>query len=256
MARQVTRGDARKNRASWNLDAGKYQKRHRSQLNRFNRLSWGVWGISEDRLRVLGDLNGVDVLEFGCGAAQWSIALARRGARPVGLDLSERQLDHARVLMKGAGADFPLVNASAEETPFRDASFDAVFCDHGAMSFADPLRTVPEAARVLRPGGLLAFNIATPMHWMFFNEKTERVVQKLQSDYFGMYRWEEDDGVEYQLPYGEWIRLFRANGFEVEDLIELRPGPRARSTYAGWVDLDWARRWPGENIWKVRKKAE
>ncbi|MEX1046040.1 MAG: methyltransferase domain-containing protein [Actinomycetota bacterium] len=256
MARQVTRRDARKNRASWDRDASKYQSRHRSQLNRFNRLSWGVWGISEDTLKVFGDLSGRDVLEFGCGAAQWSIALARRGARPVGLDLSGRQLGHARDLMKGAGADFPLVNASAEETPFRDGSFDVVFCDHGAMSFADPNRTVPEVSRILRSGGVLAFNTATPMHWMCFNEKSERVLQRLQSDYFGMHKWEEDDGVEFQLPYGEWIRLFRGSGFEVEDLVELRPGPRATSTYAGWVDRDWARRWPAEHIWKVRKRAE
>ena len=101
---------------------------------------------------------GKDVLEFGCGAAQWSIALAKRGARPVGLDLSDRQLEHARRLMAEAGVDFPLVHASAESVPLPDASFDIVFCDHGAMTFADPYRTVPEAARLLRPGGLFAFN--------------------------------------------------------------------------------------------------
>src|SRR6202011_4439836 len=111
---------------------------------------------------VLGEVRGKDVLELGCGAAQWSIALALLGARCVGLDNSERQLAHARRLMSEAGVTFPLVHASAEDVPLPAASFDVVFCDHGAMSFADPERTVPEAARLLRPGGLFAFNAESP----------------------------------------------------------------------------------------------
>lgn len=150
-----------RNRASWNRDADAYQREHASQLNRFDRPSWGVWEIPEAKLDVLGDLKGKDVLEFGCGGGQWSIALARRGARPVGLDLSIRQLGHAARLMSDAGERFSLVNANAERVPFADESFDVVFCDHGAMTFADPYATVPEVARVLRPGGLFAFNIST-----------------------------------------------------------------------------------------------
>ena len=250
----MTTRHIRKNRAFWNGYADRYQRRHGRQLNRFNRPAWGVWGISEEKLGVLGTVRGKDVLEFGCGAAQWSICLVKRGARPVGMDVSERQLDHARALMGRARVAFPLVAASGEETPFGDGAFDVVFCDHGAMSFADPFRTVPEAARVLRPGGLFAFNTATPLHSMCWSEKSERVVRRLQSDYFGMHKWEEET-VDFGLPYGEWIRLFRRNGFEVEDLIELRPGPRARSTYGDWVGLGWARRWSAENIWKVRKEA-
>jgi len=51
--------------------------------------------------------------------------------------------------MAEAGVDFPLVHASGEAVPFPDASFDIVFCDYGAMTFADPYSTVPEAARLL-----------------------------------------------------------------------------------------------------------
>ena len=111
-------------------------------------MAWGVWQIPEAELRVLGDVRDRDILEFGCGAAQWSIALAQAGARPVGLDLSERQLEHARTLMARAGVDFPLVHASAEAVPLPDASFDIVFCDHGAMTFADP-----RTGRCPRPRG-------------------------------------------------------------------------------------------------------
>ena len=101
-------------------------------------MAWGTSQIPEVELHILGEVEGRDILEFGCGAAQWSIALAQHGARPVGLDLSERQLEHARRLMAEAGVSFPLIHGSAEAVPLPDASFDIVFCDHGAMTFADP----------------------------------------------------------------------------------------------------------------------
>jgi len=66
--------------------------------------------------------------------------------------------------------------------------------------------------------------------------------------------WTGYDSVEFTLPVGEWIRLFRANGFEVLDLIELR-APEGASNDHKYVTLAWARRWPSEEIWRVRKRS-
>lgn len=77
--------------------------------------------------------------------------------------------------------------------------------------------------------------------------------QTLSVDYFGLHRLVDDETVQYQLPYGDWIRLFRANGFIVEDLIELQPPRDASTSYEGYASLEWARRWPAEHIWRVRK---
>ena len=246
--------DARKNRAYWDRTSDEYQERHGPQLS-IRRAGWGVWQIPESRLRILGEVEGLDILEFGCGAAQWSIWLARRGARPVGLDNSARQLEHARRLMDGAGVDFPLLHGSAESVPLPGSSFDIVFCDHGAMTFADPRRTVPEAARLLRPGGLFAFNMTSPLADICWNDDAERLEANLHHDYFGLRRFEYDSEVVFQLPYGGWIRLFRENGLAVEDLVELRPAPGATTTYREIAELEWARRWPAENVWKVRKEG-
>ena len=68
----------------------------------------------------------------------------------------------------------PLVCASGEAVPFADATFDLVFCDHGAMSFCDPDRSVPEVARLLRPGGRLVFSHSTPWPYLTWNPKRER----------------------------------------------------------------------------------
>src|SRR6266487_850230 len=173
---------------------------------------------------------------------------------PVGLDLSSQQLAHARRLMAEAGVDFPLVEASAEAVPLSAASFDIVFCDWGAMTFCDPYRTVPEVARLLRPGGLFAFSGATPIQFICTDVRTDRIERYLVNDYFGLLRLEWPDSVDFQIPYGEWIRLFRRNHLLIEDLIEPRPAPGTASTYRSEAENAWARRWPMEQIWKLRKE--
>jgi SAM-dependent methyltransferase len=244
--------EARRNRDFWDRKSDEYQARHKDFIGQADP-RWGVWQIPESELKVLDEVAGLDVLELGCGAAQWSILLARQGARVVGLDNSERQLDHARRNMAEAGVGFQLVHASGEDVPLPDASFDVVFCDHGAFSFADPYRLVPEAARLLRPGGLLAFSMLSPLATICQDEN-EIMVTRLVDDYFGLHKL-DGEVVEYQLPYGEWIRLLRTNGFDVEDLIEPQPPEDAESTYWEPAELEWARRWPSESIWKARKRS-
>lgn len=241
-------------RAYWNKISAEYQKQHASQLGKVEP-TWGVWAIPERELGILGDVAGKDVLEFGCGGAQWSIALARRGARMTGLDLSSEQLRHARQFVAEEGLDITLVEGNAERTPFAEASFDIVFCDHGAMTFADPRKTVPEAARILRPGGLFAFNIATPFLDVAMDRATEKVTDRFLVDYFDMPVWQDEAGqTTFHFGYAEWIRLFRRSGLAIDDLVEIRPKETAITTYEGYAPLEWARRYPAEHIWKLRRE--
>ena len=248
--------DSRRNRRAWDADSDDYQRQHRRTLAREGGLAWGLWRIPERDLKVLGGVGGKRVLELGAGAARWSIALAKRRARPIALDNSYRQLQHAQESLKSSRLRLPLVQAAAEYLPFRDESFDIVFCDYGGMSFADPHATIPEVARVLRPRGLLAFSTVSPFLYVCWPANEENVTRTLHNSYFGMGRaeWPSDDTVDFQLEYGEWIRLFVRNGFVIEDLIEVRPPSGARTTYPG-RPLSWARRWPAEMIWKVRKTS-
>jgi len=241
--------DSQANMEFWDREADRYQ------AEQAVRAAWGVWSLPEEELNVLGDVAGKDVLELGCGAAQWGIALARRGARVVGLDVSERQLARARAALAEAGLEFPLVCAGAESVPLPDASFDVVVSDWGATAFCDPYSWVPEAARLLRPGGLLAFSGATPLSWLCLNAEGDGWDARLNRESFGLGRLDQPDGtVEFALPMGEWIRLFRAAGFALEDLLELRPPEGATSTFRDERALAWAQKWPLEHIWKVRKR--
>ena len=253
----MSRDDVRTNLESWEADSADYQARNASQLNRWDGVVWGTWAIPEDEIHALGDVSGLRTLELGCGAGQFGLNLVRLGAAVIGLDFSANQLAAARANVAAMGARVPVVRASAEELPFADESFDLVVCDHGATSFTDPHVTIPECARVLRLGGRLIFNIATPWVAVCWPNDEDPPDRTLHRPYFELGRSEvADEGgtsVEWFLGYGAMIRLFRAAGLEVEDLIELRPALDATTTYSSYTTLDWAREFPGDHIWKARK---
>lgn len=108
-------------------------------------------------LEALGNLDGRRLLEIGCGQGYGTWHLVRRGARVVGLDLSDRRCRAAREALSAPAA--PRVGwcvAGAERLPFAAASFDLVLCREVLM-YTEPARVIGECARVLRPGGRAAF---------------------------------------------------------------------------------------------------
>lgn len=246
----------RRNRAYWDGTAHEWVEPGRRNWQQ-DEPHWGIWQIPESEARLLPDVNGLDVIELGCGTGYVSSWLARRGARPVGIDNSPKQLETARAFQREFGIEFPLILGNAEDVPLPDATFDFAISEYGAAIWADPYKWIPEAARLLRPGGQLMF-LGNGTFFMLAVPDTDEAgpaSDRLLHDYFGMHRfeWADDDSVEFHLGYGDWIRLLRANDFEVEDMVELRP-PVDAVTRFPYVRLDWARRWPSEEAWKARKR--
>ena len=247
----------RTNLKLWERQSEAYDRRHARVLGGRTAKAWGFWRVPESQLRLLGPIRGRTTLELGCGAGRWSIALSAAGARTVGLDLSPAQLAKARRLGRAATRPLSWTRGNAEELPFRADVFDVVFSDWGALTFCDPHRTVPEASRVLRAGGRLVFATSSPFRIVAHDRRADRLGRTLRRAYFGMHRvsYPRPLEVNFQLTYGEWIRLFRASGFVVESLTEL-PAPReARSSYLSPADEAWGRRWPLESIWCLVKSG-
>jgi SAM-dependent methyltransferase len=217
-------------------------------------ITWGMFRVSESEVEVLGDVSGLDVLDLGCGVAYFSAWLARRGARPIGLDVTPAQLETARRMQAETGLSFPLVEASAEAVPLPDASFDLVLSEYGASIWCEPAAWVLEAARLLRPGGRLVF-LRNSTLVILCSPDEGPVEERLARPQFGMRRFEWDGGVEFHLAHGDWIALLRSAGFDVERLVELQaPAEAADHPYYDFVGADWARRWPAEEIWVARKR--
>jgi SAM-dependent methyltransferase len=220
-------------------------------------ITWGIFGIAEEELgSPLGDVRGLDVVELGCGTAYFSARLAKKGARPVGVDPTPAQLATARRMQTESGIVFPLIEAPGERVPLPDASFDLALSEYGASLWAKPEAWVSEASRLLRPGGRLVF-MTNSVVAILASPDVGDVTERLERPQKGMYRfeWPEEIGVEFHLAHGDWIDLLHANGFEIERLIDVYARTDSRKhDYYGYVSPEWARKWPAEEIWTARKR--
>jgi SAM-dependent methyltransferase len=248
---------ARRNRAEWSSWASEYAAEAPGAWAA-EEITWGIWGVPESEARVLPEsVEGLDVVELGCGTAYVSAWLARRGARCVGVDVTPAQLATARAMQERFGLEFPLLEASAEAVPLPDVSFDLAVSEYGASIWADPYAWVPEAARLLRPGGELVFLVNGLLAMLTAPEEEKPSGRELLRPLFGLHRveWADTDSVEFHLPHGEWIRLLRGSGLEVLDLVELQaPEGGKEHRYPGLPERWWARQWPSEEIWRARKR--
>jgi SAM-dependent methyltransferase len=247
------------NRAFWTTEAAIYVAPGRRSWAA-TEPSWGIWGVPESEARILPDVAGLDTIELGCGTAYVSAWLARRGARPVGVDVTPAQLATARALQREYGLEFPLIEASAEAVPLPDASFDLAISEYGAAIWCDPYRWIPEAARLLRPDGRLVFLGNSTLSMLCSTDddaEDEPLREQLVRPFFGglgRIAWTDGSSVEFHVGHGDMIRLLRASGFEVENLVELQ-APDGATTHYGYVPYEWARRWPCEEVWIARKRA-
>ncbi|MDP8911720.1 MAG: class I SAM-dependent methyltransferase [Actinomycetota bacterium] len=244
------------NVADWTRTNAEHTDAQAAQAWAQDEITWGIFGIREAELGTLGEVAGLDVVELGCGTAYFSAWLAKGGASPVGVDPTPAQLETARRMQSETGIEFPLVEAAAEQVPLPDAAFDLAVSEYGASLWAEPERWVAEAARLLRAGGRLVFLTNSVLVYLCVPD-VGRAEERLQRPQFGMYsvQWPDSEGTEYHLSHGDWIRVLRESGFEVERLVELQaPSEAEDPSYYDFVTVEWARKWPAEEIWTARKR--
>jgi SAM-dependent methyltransferase len=249
--------DARRNRDVWTTVNAEYTDGRAREDWSATEITWGVFGVPEASVDTLGEVRDLDVVELGCGTAYVSAWLARRGARPVGVDITPAQLATARRCQREFGIEFPLIEASADEVPLPSASFDLAVSEFGASIWCDPHRWIPEAHRLLRPGGRLWFLRNSTVSILCATDEGPPSTT-LQRPQRGLNRleWPTDGCVEWQLPHGELFRLLRRTGFDVIDFVELyAPEGAVKHAYYAGFSAEWSRQWPCEEIWVAQKRA-
>jgi ubiquinone/menaquinone biosynthesis C-methylase UbiE len=245
-----------RNRAYWTGINSAYTDSEAEKDWAQEQITWGVFQVPESQLDLIGDVRGQDVVELGCGTAYFSSWLMRRGARPVGVDVTPAQLASARRCQEKFGLSFPLVEASAERVPLPDASFDLALSEHGASLWCEPERWLAEASRLLRPNGRLVFMTTSTILTLCIPDEAElaagttllRGVRDIRT-----VNW-ADGSTEFHPSHGEWIALLRKYSFCVDRLEEVYapPGAEEHSFYK-LASVEWSQRWPVEEIWVARK---
>ncbi|HEY1859915.1 MAG TPA: class I SAM-dependent methyltransferase [Gemmataceae bacterium] len=104
----------------------------------------------------LGDVHGLEVLDYGCGHGMASVVLARLGARVTAFDLSPRYLREARCRAGANDVAIDWVQADGARLPFADESFDRVW-GNAILHHLDLQRAGRELRRVMRPEGIAVF---------------------------------------------------------------------------------------------------
>ncbi len=222
-------------------------------------ITWGVWGTPESELEALPDVNGKDVIELGCGTAYFGAWLKKRGARRVvGVDVTPAQLETARRLNAEYLLGLELVESNAESVPIGDDQFDLAISEYGASIWCDPFLWIPEAARLLRPGGELVFMRNSTISILCGPDegKVERSLQRPQRSLYRLEWTDDEPGVEFHLGTSDMLHVLQRSGFELIDFIEIfAPETAQDHPRYDYVPSVWAKQWPPEEIWRLRKIA-
>jgi len=244
------------NREGWTQANAEYTDARARAAWEQDEVTWGKWSHPESELQALPDMTGKEVVELGCGSGDLGAWLKKLGAsRVVGVDVTPAQLETARRVNDELGLGLEFLLENAEHTSLPDDSFDVVFSEYGASIWCDPKLWIAEAARLLRPRGELIFFRGSVLQLLCMPD-TGPVVDQLQRPQKGLYKlvWEDDDpGVEFHPSVSEMFAILRENGFELLDFRELfAPEGAVDHEYYSTTPAEWAKRWPDEELWRLR----
>jgi SAM-dependent methyltransferase len=224
MADDANRHTTDLNRAAWDQASATYQARHQIPLDT---VYYGPLAPSERELQLMGDVQGLHILEIGCGGGQSSIALARQGASITGLDLSPEQIHHGQILAAQESVPVTFIQGSAEDlTNFTEGQWDVILSIYALQYVADMVACLAECRRLLRSDGRLIFSLDHPVRSCFWDEEQQAETIYPVRSYFDHRPliWPfADTGVEMRTIHrtvSQWVELLVGAGFRLQRLLE------------------------------------
>jgi len=222
-------------------------------------IHYGPGSPNEKNLKLLGNLKGKKVLEIGCGGSQCGIAMAKEGAKVIGIDISNEQLRFAKRLAEKNKVKIKFYQGDIKSLKqIKSNSQDIVFSAFALHYVDDLLKCFKEVNRVLKKKGLFVFSLDHP----FFRTVDSKTL-KLKGSYFKTGKWvkvfhdKTKKFVMYTHTVSELYNTLINSGFGVEKIVE--PDSRKRNKEDPWYKLwDYTpiflKMFPPTIIFKARKK--
>lgn len=221
-------------------------------------IHYGPGSPNEKHFKLLGNLKGKKILEIGCGGAQCGIAMAKKGAKVIGIDISEEQLKFAKELAKKNKVDIKFYQGDIKSLKqIKSNSQDLVFSAFALEYVDNLLKCFKEVNRVLKKNGLFVFSLSHP----FFRTVDYKTL-KLKGSYFkigkrtSVFLDKSKKFVIYSHTLSELHNNLVNSGFIIEKMLE--PDSRKRYNYDPWYGRwDYAPKYlkmfPPTIIFKCRK---
>lgn len=245
----------------WNATADYFQDEADVPLA----IHYGTGSPDESILNLIDqDLDGKEVLELGCGAAQGGIAFSKKGAKVTGIDISQEQLKFAEKLCEEHDVEIELHQGDITNLEMiEDESYDFIYSAYAFQWIENLQKVFAEASRVLNPGGTFLFSLPHPMFHYLDNqdldEPTELDNHYLDSGVTDVENLEEDgeevEMIIYRRTFQELVNGLIQKGFTIKQVEE--PDPRKvkdlEKEGGQWVNQKILSKMPATIIFKVEK---
>ncbi len=238
----------------WESTSDYYQKETKIPID----IHYGPGSPNENKLKLLGDINGKNILEIGCGGAQCGVAMAKKGAKVIGIDISEEQLKFAKKLAIKNKVNVKFYQGDIRKLPqIKSNSQDIVFSAFALHYIDNLLICFREVNRVLKNNGTFVFSFPHP-----FYRTIDSNTLKIKESYFKtgkitkIFSDPTKKFVAYNYTTSELYNLLIKSGFYVEQILEPDSRKRHRDPWYGLWDYTpkLLKMVPPTIIFKAKKK--
>ena len=217
----------------WEASSESYQKESKIPVD----IHYGPGAPNEKALKLLGNLKGKKVLEIGCGGAQCGIAMAKKGAKVIGMDISKEQLKFAKNLAEKNKVNIKFYRGDIINLKkIKSNSQDIIFTAWALHYIGNLKKCFKEVKRVLKKNGIFVAALPHP-----FYDTIDYKTLKLKRSYFDNGKFEEvysdktKKFVAYYQTFSDIINALIDSGLKIQRVVE----PDSRKKHKGdpWYGL-------------------